>query len=136
MSDANDENSEEYRVYWESEQKGRISGNNDPSTWYLAFYTEIPLDQTRVLGWFVTWLIQLFMAYSYVLCMTTNTTFFVSCCYYIYAMCEHYNVVITSAGRAVERIRIEVKPSKTRQLRHKIDARLCNVIKIQNQMYE
>ena len=164
VSEADVDNSEEHLIYWRCEQKCRkhtqrlsyyvffhtllfpialihafvciASGNYDTSLWLLGFDVVVPYDQTRIWGWFVTWFIQLSMAFSYALCMTTVTSFIVSGCYYIYAMCDHFNVLMNSVGRAVERIRTEVNPRKIRKTRQLINTQLSNAIKVQVKIYE
>lgn len=164
MTDADEANSEEQNIYWECEQKCRkhsqrlsyfvifhtllfpivlmyalvciACGNYDTSNWYLAFNVVVPFDQTCIWGWFLTWLIQLFMAFAYVMCMTTFTSFFVSCCYYIYAMCDHVNVLINSVSKTFEFMQMEEKPWKFKELRQQINTKLCDFIKFQVKVYE
>lgn len=158
------DHSEEYRIYWECEQKCRehtqrlsyfvvfhtllfpivliyalvciALGDYDTSKWHLTFFVAVPFDQTRVWGWFLTWLIELFMAFSYALCVTTVTSFFVSCCYYIHVMCDHCNVLINLVPRTVGRLQTEVRPQKIKKIRQQINNQLCNVIKFQIKIYE
>lgn len=111
-------------------------GNYDTSNWHLAFYVVVPFDQTCVWGWFLTWLMEFFMAFSYAICITTVTSFFVSCCYYMYAMCDHIDVLINSITRAVDLMQKEVEPGKIRKIRQQIEIQLCNVIRFQIKIYE
>ena len=95
-----------------------------------------PIDQTRIHGWFLTWLIQFSIAFSYALATTTITSLFVSCCYYIYAMSDHFNMIMNSVGGAVGRMQTEVKPQKIKKIRQQINTQLCNAIEIQVKIYE
>lgn len=162
--DADDDSSENQSIYWECEQKCRkytqrlsyfvilhislfpvvllyalvciASGNYDTSKWHLFFYVAVPYDQTCVWGWFLTWLIQLFMAFTYIMCMSTITSFFVSGCYYICAMCDNFSVLIKSVSTLIERMRTEVKPQKIGQTFQQTDTQLRNAIKLQVKIYE
>lgn len=164
VSNERDGNDEEHRIYWKCEQKCRkytqrlsyfiifhtsifpivliyalfciASGNYDTSKWNLAVYVVVPYDQTSVWGWFLTWFIILFMACAYALCMTTITSLFVSCCYYIYAMCDHFSVLINSVSLTVEQMQTQVTKSKIRKLRQQMHNQLCDMIKLQVKIYE
>lgn len=111
-------------------------GNYDTSLWHLGFNVAVPFDQTSVWGWFLTWLTALLMAFSYAMCMTTITSLFFSFCYYIYAMCDHVNVLINSIAKTVQRMQAEERSRKTEKIRQHINTQLCNVIKFQIKIYE
>ena len=159
-----EENSEVNQIYWECEQKCRkhtqrfsyfvifhtsaftigltyaliciAFGNYDTSRWYLPFAMVSPFDQTSVVGWLLTWIIQVSEAISYALPLSLVTSYFVSCCYYINSMVEHTNLMINSVTTDVERMQTEKRSQEIGILRHRVTTQLSNVIKIHNKIYE
>lgn len=71
-------------------------GNRDTSTFVLAFNIVVPFDTRHLFGWYVQWLIQLSMSISYVLSVVSVTSYFVCCCLYVQAICDHFNLLINS----------------------------------------
>lgn len=71
-------------------------GNWDTSTFVLAFNIVVPFNTRHLFGWYIQWLIQLCMSISYVLCVVSVTSYFVCCCFYVQAICDHFNLLIDS----------------------------------------
>lgn len=71
-------------------------GNLNTTTWVLAFNIVVPFNTEYLLGWYLQWLIQLSMSISYVLSVVSVTSFFVCCCFYIQAICNHFKLLINS----------------------------------------
>lgn len=70
---------------------------------------------------------------SYALCMTSITPYFVSCCFYINAMWDHFNVVLNSVQINIERMKTENNVRKVKKI-HK--AQMCNLIEFHMKIYE
>lgn len=58
----------------------------------------VPWDQTHVSGYLLMWLFQFNTAFFYVSTMTTLTSYFASCCFYIDAMCNYFGYLIRSVN--------------------------------------
>lgn len=110
------------------------NGNYDTSRWYLAMNMSLPFDQTRVDGWLLTLIVQLLMASSYAMCMTSFTSYFVSCCYYLSAMSDHFNVLIDCVTKKIQTFQMAQKNIEAIDQEIHID--LCNIIKFQMRIYE
>lgn len=124
------ENDEVYNIYWINEQKCRkyikvigsyvilpasgfiivfmhavgciAFGIYDTSLWHLIMFTTQPFSSTHVYGWFATWLLQLSMTLAYGACMISITSYFMSCCFYIDAMCKHFQLLLNAVKQSVE----------------------------------
>lgn len=66
------------------------NGNFDTSTWVVAYHTAIPFDTSTVLGWYLRLALQWIFAMLYVFTKTPVSTFYLSSCMYIEAMCRHF----------------------------------------------
>lgn len=111
-------------------------GYYDTSNWHLPFYMEFPFDQTSILGWFVTWIVQFCSTLFYAWSMTAITSYFVSCCNYIIAMVEHFGLLINSLTINVKRKQMEEKPQKVAKIRLQITDQLCSIVKMHIKIYE
>lgn len=67
-------------------------GNRDTSTWEAAFNIAVPFDTSTLFGWYMFYVVQGFLAYSYSLNQPIIITFFMSCCLYTEALCKHFAV--------------------------------------------
>lgn len=153
-----------HSIYWECEKKSRkytkrfgyfvifhtstftivliyaficiVFGRYDTSSWYLSLYMAFPFDDTTIWGWLMAWTIQFSAALCYALCMTSITSYFVSCCYYIDAMFDHFNFMINSVSKDVERMRTEKNPRKINKIHQQIITKLRNAIKFHNKIHK
>ncbi|XP_031636412.1 odorant receptor 67c-like isoform X2 [Contarinia nasturtii] len=141
---------EGYRIYWENEQRCRTytrnicsfiffhvsafmlvlipviyhiyRGEYDTTNWNLFFYMVVPFDQTHVPGYLLMWLFQFNTAFFYVSTMTTLTSYFASCCFYIDAMCNYFGYLIRSINEDLKqntdenRLKLKVSIDKLSQL--------------------
>lgn len=71
-------------------------GNLDTSTWMVPFNIDVPFDTSSVFGWYMFYIVQGFVAYTYSLNQPAIITFFMSCCLYIEALCEHFRNAISA----------------------------------------
>lgn len=69
-------------------------GNTDTSAWKLLFNLFVPFDTVSIFGWLLYWLFQWTTAVSYVLSVVLTTTHFMCFCYYIFAICDHFDLLI------------------------------------------
>lgn len=73
-------------------------GNYDTSTWIVAFNIAVPFDISTVFRWYIFYMIQGLLAYSYSLNQPIIITFFMSCCFYTEALCEHFRLAIRATN--------------------------------------
>lgn len=81
------------------------AGSRDTSTWILAFNILVPFDTQNLFGWYLKWFICLTMSISYASAVTLITSYFVSCCLYIQAICNHFNMLNSLTEQNAESIR-------------------------------
>lgn len=62
--------------------------------------------------------------------MTSMTSYFVSCCFYVRAICEHFDFVIKSIEKDVELNRDEKNVFEYKQRELKIEEDFCKAINI------
>lgn len=111
-------------------------GNYDTSSWHLPFFMLFPFDQNHVWGWLMTWFMQAGLAFCYAASMTSITSYFVSCCCYLIAMLDHFNLLIHSLINNVKSMQMEENPRKIEKMHVQIITQLCNIIKFQVKIYE
>lgn len=79
-------------------------GNSDTSAWNLLFNLYFPFETESIFGWLLYWLFQWTTAVSYVLSVVLTTTQFMCFCYYISAICDHFDLLIGLYHSNSERI--------------------------------
>ena len=162
---------ENYQIYWTTEQRCRkitkimgfsvffsISpflvvmlyvlyslGISDSETSFrmLFFNMSIPfVDVNTIFGWFVMWIVQFNLGLAYALSMTSITSYFISCTFYIKALCEHLNVMMLSIHINSEpekkSSKVTPKSSQNEKMSLFVEKRqqMGNVIKFQIQIIE
>lgn len=71
-------------------------GQCDTSTWPMWYDLSDLFDTATIWGWYLYFLSVTIIDLLYILCMTSASTHFVSCCLYIDAMCNHINFIAHS----------------------------------------
>lgn len=71
-------------------------GNFDTATWPTVFQMPIPIDTTSIFGWYLVYTGDTIMDIIFMLGNILATTYFVSCCFYIDAICDHFEFCIAS----------------------------------------
>lgn len=112
-----------------------ILGNLNTSTWSLSFTMSVPFDKTCVWGWLLTSFIEINTAISYSFCMVSITSYFICCCFYIEALCEHFDALIKLSGNEVERIR-EKNQQITGKFYLKAHNQLSEAVKLHVKIFE
>lgn len=158
-----EENSEISELYWECEQNCRkhtdkfrffpffhsfsfpiflilafvnmARGNFNTKTWLIPLNMILPFDN-YVWFWFIKWTIQCTAATMYAICVTSVTSYFVSIFNYIYAMCDHINVLIGLTTKNVERLYKEKNALEAKIIRHQIVLQMCDIVKFHIKIYE
>lgn len=156
---------EVYNIYWRTEQKCRkitklmyyinflnfvylplpvlysiydmIKGNFDTSAWILPFYVSVPFNTDTIWGWVLLVFININIGFGYSLGLVALTSYFISCCFYISAICEHFEFIIESTVKSSvaknqnEKDRFEYKKREWEIKKH-----LCKAINTHMNMYE
>lgn len=81
-----------------------LNGNLDTSEWSLPFDMIAPFDTSVIWKWYILWFIQFNIGFAYVSGITLITTYFVCCCLYIGAICEHSEHLFESIAEEVQQV--------------------------------
>lgn len=98
------------------------------ASWYLPFFMLVPFDQTRILSWMLMWLFQFNIAMGYALVTTSVTSYFVSCCYYIHSMCDHFKLLINSVTNGIEHMQMEKNRWEIMKIYQQTEIQLRNIV--------
>lgn len=159
-----DEDDAVNNIYWKSEEKSRMwttffgfsvlfntsaftavliyalccmaLGNYNTSSWYLLLNVILPFDKRQPIGWFMSWIMQVAMTLAYALCMTAITSYFMSCCFYIEAMSNHFDFIMNAIKTDVEQNQTEKIPMEIRRNHLKITNNLCKAIQFHTEVLE
>lgn len=160
-----EDDEEVYNIYWSAEQKCRkyttaivavfilqillfhaavffysvydiCIGIFDASTWPTLYDLSVPFDATKIWGWYLLWLITLAVNASYILCLTSAVTYFVSCCFYLGALCDRYNFIMRSIEALVEKNQHENSTQMNKTNYRRIRDQVHKSIEIQIQIYQ
>lgn len=111
-------------------------GNLDTSTWILPLSIGFPISTETIWGWYLMWLSELFIGYGYSVCTSTATSYFVSICLYIGAVCDHFDFQMRTIGNDIEK-NVEVENSaKCHEKYTKMREMIHKAIEIQVEVYE
>lgn len=110
------------------------TGNLETSTWGLPFYMAVPFDTARIFNWFILWFFQFNTIFSYSLPMSSTTLYFVCCCLYIAAACDHFKFVIHSVNESVKKYRN--MPQNYVEMHRRITQNISQAIDIHSKIYE
>ena len=113
-----------------------IRGHYDTSEWTLPIHISVPFNTDNVLGWFMLLLVQINITAAYALTITSITSYFVCCCFYLDAICCHFDMLINTVKQGVESNQVEKVYYKYRKREQQIRKNLHNAIEIHNDVYE
>lgn len=89
-----------------------FSGSFNASELILPYNLVMPIDIETVWGWYIYFYFSASIAFSFSSAMIPVTTFFVSCSYYISALCEHVGLLTELIDRNIELRLQEPNPFK------------------------
>lgn len=112
------------------------AGNYDTSSWFLAYNVLVPFDMSSVVGWLMTWVYQYSMGLVYSLSVTSVTSYFVSCCFYIGAMCDHFELMMDSIREDVDHFKSKITLETSRFKYFEITQKLNNAVKLHIKCFE
>lgn len=153
---------EVFSIYWNVEQKCRkytkiigcyplklmfvaafiysivciMNGNRNTSTWILPYTISVWFDTSTIHGWYLLWVIETHIGFTYASICITISSYFVCCCFYIAGICEHFDMLIYSLNEDVKLMRIEKSKSKYQHMYKKMKVKLARTITIHVKMFE
>lgn len=113
-----------------------LMGNSDVSTWALPMDLSVPFDKNTLWGWYLMWFFQFNISICYVSCTITITTYFVCCCIYIGAICEHFRFMYDCAMQNVEQNRKEKDPQQYKRRQLLINEQMNKAVQIHSKIFE
>lgn len=69
-------------------------GNFDTTTWKTLYNIVVPFDTTTIIGWYLHYIVQCYLACTYCYNQPTVITFFMGCCLYVETLCKHFKCLI------------------------------------------
>lgn len=69
-------------------------GNFDTSTYYLPLHLAPPFQIDALYKWYLFWAIQVISAVAYLGGTIIVAVYFVCCCFYLHALCDHFDHLI------------------------------------------
>lgn len=107
----------------------------DVWTFMLSFHMVVPFDTQTNWGWYLLWSIQFCMSFSYALTMVSITSYFISCCTYIEALCKHFKSIADSADE-IDANGKDNNPNGNRQYHAQIKEKFSQAVEIHVKMFE
>lgn len=109
-------------------------GNVDTSTWLLPFDLVVPFETSSLGGWYLLWIFNLQIPIVYSTCLTSTLSYFLCCCLYFGALCDHFDLMIQEFHNDVQRNQSGTD-SRTNQMMNDVTF-LHKAIDIQNNIFE
>lgn len=113
-----------------------IAGTFDASALSLPMNLVVPFNTETILGWYTLWLIEFNMGLAYILPMTSITSYFVSCCCYIVAVCNHFSCLIESIKKNLKHNRMEKNPLTRQRNDRKMTKQFVRAIEMHMNAFE
>lgn len=112
-------------------------GNYDTSTWFIPFQCrEQPFDIQSVSAWFFLLFIEFSIALTYALGVSVPIFYFIFCCLYIFAMCDHFALIMNFIQIDVQ-ANINEKNQRKYQIRYaKCKKNFAKLVDVHNKIFE
>lgn len=111
-------------------------GNYDTSTWLSTYSLVLPFSADSVIGWYMRYIIQCNMGFCYASSMVPVTCFFVSCCVYMIAICDHFSLMIGSTNEEVEQIHTSTNSLEYRRRCLELEKTIFRSIQLHTKLFE
>lgn len=112
------------------------NGKFDTSMWDLPFNLVVPFNAKTVQGWFIEWFFQFNVGNCYLISNFIPTTYFACFCNYIVAICKHFDLLLKSIQRDVDRLHLEETLQEQQQLWRNIKEKLNQAVEVQVKIHE
>lgn len=113
-----------------------LRGNYDTSAWTLPLDVAVPFDTTTLGGWYSFWFIQMNTDLAYAGSFILITSYFVCCCFYIGAICDHFDFLFDSIVEDIDGNRVETDLKKYQKRQQQIEIKIGRMIKVHMKMTE
>lgn len=111
-------------------------GNYDTSAWTLPLDITVPFDTSTLSGWYAHWIVQVNTDLAYAMSFILITSYFVCCCLYIGAICDHFDFLCDSIVEDIDSNRIEADLKKYQKRLQQIKVKIGRMIKVHMKMTE
>lgn len=111
-------------------------GSTDTSSWPLVFNLVAPFDIKPIWGWLLMWFFQLNVSICYTLSTISTISYFICCCYYITAICDHFKLVIELIKGNLCDMRFQNDAIRNGKYFYRIKQQIHDAIEIHVNMFE
>lgn len=102
----------------------------------LPFTIYVPFKIESMMRWYMLWFFQFSVDFGYGMSMSAPTSYFMSSCVYIVAICDHFNAIIDLVKKDIELNNQEKSPIERRRRYEKIKANLAKAVDIHVKIFE
>lgn len=78
-------------------------GDYDSSNWFLPYRIVLPIDTSKLLGFFWQFILEAASGYAYVLTITSTVTLFGGCSYYLEGCLNQFKYMYAEIDKSVEK---------------------------------
>lgn len=111
-------------------------GNFDTQTYFIPLHVSLPFNTKILWKWYLLWFSEFNMGFAYAISLVAVTSYFVSCCFYLSAVCAHVNFVISSIGNHFPENLKKSRPFHQRMNTRKAKQLLNKAVEMHVQMLE
>lgn len=112
------------------------TGNSNASIVPLAFSMSVPFSTSVYWGWYLLYCVQFSISTAYITTMVLITSYFLSCCFYINAICQHFDHLIHLADIQVEQNQREINSHKLYDFHRSVNQLWKDAIGLHELIYE
>lgn len=94
------------------------------------------MDTSKVWGWYLLWLAECHIGFTYSAGMVTISAHFVGCCIYIVAFCDHFDYLMSKVQGQVDQIQRGKNSSEYQRQSRLIKETLAEAVTIHIKMFE
>lgn len=105
--------------------------NFDTSTWYFETQVIVPFDLSNIYFWYGLVVLEGFMSIVFSFIFITAITYFMCCCFYINACCQHFRLICLQLNKKINRNAQQMDENLMG-----IKKRLCDALKIHVNLIE
>lgn len=115
-----------------------VIGNLDTSTWELPFSLTVPFNTETISGWYMLFSLNFCIAFSYAICISTTTSYYVAGCLYVRAIFDHFKALIDSLKDDFHEQKddTEAQPKNSKKMYRNFEKKFRDAVEIHVKMYE
>lgn len=111
-------------------------GDFDTSNWPLLHDFYFPFVTNSLCGWYFLWCFGFVAEILYCVIMPSSTSYFISVCLYICAICDHFEYLMEKIRNDIEQNQHEKNPRKYEKRYRKISEQMHKAIELHIQIYQ